>query len=88
MKRNEIVEKLIKEGFSEKTLVKFTDKQLNELSDRILSEQTVKGSVVMKKATTAPADVKTMTDQGLNVELREKEVTDKQKKYIDKNKNG
>lgn len=88
MKRNEIVEKLIKEGFSEKTLVKFTDKQLNELSDRILSEQTVKGSVVMKKATTAPADVKKMTDQGLNVELREKELTDKQKKNIDKNKNG
>lgn len=38
MKRNEIVEKLIKEGFSEKTLVKFTDKQLSELSSRILGE--------------------------------------------------
>lgn len=88
MKRNEIVEKLVKEGFSEKTLVKFTDKQLTELSDRILSEQTVKGSVVMKKATTAPADVKKMTDQGLNVELREKELTNKQKKNIDKNNNG
>lgn len=89
MKRNEIVEKLVKEGFSEKTLVKFTDKQLNELSDRILSEQTVKGSVVMKKATTNATDVKKMTDQGLNVELREKEqLSPKQKKNIDKNKNG
>ena len=39
MKRNEIVEKLIKEGFSEKTLVKFTDKQLSDLSSRILGEQ-------------------------------------------------
>ena len=38
MKRNEIVEKLIKEGFSEKTLVKFTDKQLSDLSSRILGE--------------------------------------------------
>lgn len=87
MKRNEIVEKLIKEGFSEKTLVKFTDKQLTELSDRILSEQTVKGSVVMKKATTNATDVKKMTDQGLNVELREKELVGNQKK-IDVNKNG
>lgn len=88
MKRNEIVEKIVKEGFSEKTLVKFTDKQLFELSDRILGEQVSKGSVVMKKATTPPAEVKKMTDQGLNVELREKELTNKQKKNIDKNKNG
>ncbi len=87
MKRNEIVEKLVKEGFSEKTLVRFTDKQLTELSDRLLGEQN-KGSVVMKKATTPPADVKKMTDQGLNVELREKELSNKQKKNIDKNKNG
>lgn len=41
MKRNEIVEKLIKEGFSEKTLVKFTDKQLSDLSMRILGEADV-----------------------------------------------
>ncbi len=90
MKRNEIVEKLIKEGFSEKTLVKFTDKQLNDLSERILSEQSAnvgKGSVVMRKATSNPAEVKKMTDQGLNVELREKELVGNQKK-IDANKNG
>lgn len=87
MKRNEIVEKLMKEGFSEKTLVKFTDNQLTELSNRILSEQTSKGSVVMKKATTPPMEVKKMTDQGLNVELREKELVGNQKK-IDANKNG
>lgn len=86
MKRNEIVEKLISEGFSEKTLVKFSDKQLIQLSDRILGEQQ-KGSVVMKKATTPPAEVKKMTDQGMNVELREKELTDKQKKNLDKNNN-
>jgi len=46
MKRNEIVEKLINEGFSEKTLVNFTDKQLSELSSRILGEAT---QVVMTK---------------------------------------
>lgn len=86
MKRKELVDKLVKEGFSEKTLVKFTDKQLTELSDRILSEQTVKGSVVMKKETTNATDVKKMTDQGLDVELREKKLVGNQKK--DANKNG
>ena len=39
MNRTELVEKLLKEGFSEKTLVKFTDKQLNTLSERVLGEQ-------------------------------------------------
>jgi hypothetical protein len=39
MKRNVIVSKLVKEGFSEKTLVKFTDKQLSELAERMLSEE-------------------------------------------------
>jgi hypothetical protein len=39
MKRSELVDKLIKEGMSEKTLVKFTDKQLNNLADRMLGEQ-------------------------------------------------
>jgi hypothetical protein len=43
MKRNIIVGKLIKEGFSEKTLVKFTDKQLSELAERMLSEQPTSG---------------------------------------------
>jgi hypothetical protein len=43
MKRSTLVEKLIKEGMSEKTLVKFTDKQLLELSERMLNEQEVGG---------------------------------------------
>jgi hypothetical protein len=87
MKRNELVGKLMKEGFSEKTLVNFTDKQLNNLSERMLGESTQKGSVVMSKMATNPMDVKKMTDQGLNVELREKELKGGQKK-IDANKNG
>lgn len=41
MKRDIIVAKLIQEGFSEKTLVKFTDKQLTELSERILGEENI-----------------------------------------------
>ena len=35
MKRTEIISKLLKEGFSEKTLMNFTDKQLGVLSNRI-----------------------------------------------------
>ena len=73
MKRNEIIQKLINEGFSAKTLVNFTDKQLNDLSSRVLSEQvTGKGAVIMKKASN-PTDIKRVTDSGMNVELREKE---------------
>ena len=42
MKRIEIIEKLIAEGFSEKTLLKFNDKQLEKLSNKVLKEaQTV-----------------------------------------------
>jgi len=40
MKRSEIIKQLMTEGFSEKTLVNFSDKQLASLSSRILSEQT------------------------------------------------
>jgi hypothetical protein len=39
MKRSELVEKLMGEGFSEKTLVNFSDKQLNGLAERIFGEQ-------------------------------------------------
>jgi hypothetical protein len=46
MKRNVIVAKLIKEGFSEKTLVNFSDKQLFELSERMLSEVTTQIATV------------------------------------------
>jgi len=38
MKRNKLIEILIKEGFSEKTLVSLSDKQIKMLSTRILKE--------------------------------------------------
>lgn len=41
MKRNEIVQRLIKEGFNQNTLVNMSDKQISMLSERILGEQTV-----------------------------------------------
>jgi hypothetical protein len=46
MKRSVIVGKLIKEGFSEKTLVKFSDKQLSQLFERMLSEVTTQVATV------------------------------------------
>lgn len=71
MKRDVIVGKLIAEGLSEKTLVRLNDKQLISLAERMLNEQVTKGNVVMSK-TSNSVDVKKLTDQGLNVELREK----------------
>lgn len=42
MKRKEIIDSLIKEGFTEKTLCNLTDKQLLSLSERIIGEAVVK----------------------------------------------
>jgi len=89
MKRNELVDKLVKEGLSEKTLSKLTDNQLNILGERMLQEQMsgpVKGSVQMKKAASNPSDIKKMTDSGVNVTLTEKLKGNQSK--IDKNHNG
>ena len=55
MKRNVIVEKLIKEGFSEKTLVRFSDKQLSQLFERVISEVTTQVATVYN--TKDPNDV-------------------------------
>jgi hypothetical protein len=86
MTRKDIVEKLQKEGLSEKTLSTLNDKQITELASRMLGEQvTKKGSVVMPK-TSLPTDIKKVTDTGVNVELRET-LKGNQKK-LDKNHNG
>lgn len=42
MKRRDIVDKLISEGFTEKFLSRLSDKNLRDLSERILSEATYK----------------------------------------------
>ena len=73
MKRNEIIKKLVAEGFTEKTLANMNDAKINMLAERIIGEQVddmKKGSVVAPKATANPVDIKRMTDQGINVELR------------------
>ena len=79
MKRTDIIEKLLKEGFTEKTLSRMSDKNISTLSKTILGEQELKGSVVMSKdkARSNPTDIKTVTDKGINVELREKKLINK-----------
>ena len=69
------IEKLLHEGFSMKTLDTFTSNQIDVLYHRVINEQ--KGSVKMKSAT--PEQVKAYTDQGVNVEIGEGDITEKSK---------
>jgi hypothetical protein len=50
MRRNIIVEKLIKEGLTETTLVKLTDKQLGQLAERMLGEDITTTAAAMQKS--------------------------------------
>jgi len=85
MKRNEIVKSLLKEGFSEKTLLNFSDKQLNDLAVRIFLGEMLnipqgdKAAIEAAKKNKQPF----MTFEG---EVGE-ELKGNQKK-IDANKNG
>jgi hypothetical protein len=83
MKRTELVEKLIKEGFSEKTLVKFSDNQLKQLVSRMLSEEDL---MISKKDPQYQQKVVDAKKQNKTIEAYE-ELKGNQSK-IDKNKNG
>jgi hypothetical protein len=83
MKRTELVEKLIKEGFSEKTLVKFSDNQLIQLASRMLSEEDM---MISKKDPQYQQKVDSAKKQNKTIEAYE-ELKGNQSK-IDKNKNG
>lgn len=50
MKRNEIVQSLLNEGFSEKTLINFSDRQLFNLAERILGESLITTLDAIKKS--------------------------------------
>jgi hypothetical protein len=78
MKRDVIVGQLIKEGFSEKTLVNFNDKQLSDLHERIV--------VDAEKLKTDPKLQALAKDPNTEVEVKE-ELKGNQKK-LDKNHNG
>jgi hypothetical protein len=78
MKRDIIVSQLIKEGFSEKTLVRFSDKQLSDLHERI---------VTTTKAMASNPDIQKLADDPTKTVEVEEELKGKQKN-IDKNHNG
>ena len=69
MKRNEIVNKLIKEGFSEKTLVNFSDKQLVNLTERIFKEE--EDGEVEAGPDADPDTVAAVAKAGANVKMGE-----------------
>lgn len=82
MKRNIIIQKLVNEGFSEKTLSNFTDKQILALSSRILAEEDV---MISKKDPQFQQKIATAKKQNKTIETYE-ELKGGQKK-LDANKN-
>ena len=84
MKRTELVEKLIKEGFSEKTLVKFSDSQLKQLASRILSEE----EDVMISKKDPQFQQKVAANKKLNKTIETYEELKGNQKVLDKNDNG
>ena len=77
MKRDVIVSQLIKEGFSEKTLVRFSDKQLSDLHERIVIDaDKLKTNQKLKDLANDP-----------NTEVEVEEELKGKQKNIDKNHN-
>jgi hypothetical protein len=83
MKRTELIGKLLKEGFSEKTLVNFSDNQLKQLASRVLSEEDL---MVSKKDPQYQQKVADAKKQNKTIEAYE-ELKGNQK-VLDKNDNG
>lgn len=100
MKRSQLVQKLIKEGFSEKTLVNFSDKQLYDLSERILGEAVMKQVKVLSMANKEDAKVvntlvndpkaveKQATQAPIQVTKEEKKLSKNQSDKMDTDKDG
>jgi hypothetical protein len=87
MKRTELIGKLIKEGFSEKTLVNFNDNQLKQLASRMLGEQDADEDVmVSKKDPQYQQKVSDAKKQNKTIETYESLKGNQSK--IDKNHNG
>jgi len=70
MKRKDIIEKLISEGFSEKTLSRMGDRELKVLAKTILKEETV---MVSKNSPTASTDIENAKKQNKTIETYEEE---------------
>lgn len=83
MKRNILVEKLMAEGLSEKTLVNLNDKQLSVLAERMLGESVM----ISTGSPTFQKDVEAAKKAKKTIETYEQELKGGQKK-LDKNHNG
>jgi len=72
MKRIDLINRLIQEGISEKTLVNFTDKQINNLAERILGE-----AVTSKVNNTiySPSEVSAAKQKGQGFGVKDGTVT-------------
>ena len=72
MKRIDLINRLIQEGISEKTLVNFTDKQINNLAERILGE-----AVTTKVNNTiySPSEVSAAKQKGQGFGVKDGTVT-------------
>ena len=68
MNRKDIIEKLLSEGFTERTLSRMTDKELLTLSKTMLSEETV---MVSKKNPNAAQDIANAKKQNKTIETYE-----------------
>ena len=84
MKRTELIGKLLKEGFSEKTLVNFSDNQLKQLASRVLGEEDL---MISKKDPQYQQKVIDAKKQNKTIEAYEEELKGDQEK-LDKNDNG
>lgn len=99
MKRNELVQRLIKEGMSEKTLVNFSDIQIRNLAERMLGEAVTKMTKVYSMSNqkdasdvnnllSDPVQLQAALKSGhIQVTKEEQKPTEKQLKSLDKNKN-
>lgn len=85
MKRNDIIKSLLNEGFSEKTLLNFNDKQLNDLAVRIFSEETVN---IPKDDIQSIEAAKKQKKPFITYEQEVDEELKGNQSKIDKNKNG
>lgn len=88
MKRTELIGKLIKEGFSEKTLVNFNDNQLKQLASRVLSEQDTDEEDVMISKKDPQFQQKVATAKKTNKTIETYESLKGNQSKIDANHNG
>jgi len=72
MKRIELINRLIREGISEKTLVNFTDRQINNLAERLLGEATTS---TVKNTVYSPSEVSAAKQKGQGFGVKDGTVT-------------